>query len=73
MTVDDLPIAIDPDRIEEFCRQRGNRRLSLFGSVLREDFVPGASDVDVFAELDAPLKLQVRRYLSAILNPSPEK
>lgn len=52
MTVADLPITIDSNRIEEFCRQRGIRRLSLFGSVLRDDFVPGRSDVDVFAEFD---------------------
>ena len=50
MSVAELPIAIDHDRIEEFCRQRGIRKLSLFGSVLREDFDPARSDVDVLVE-----------------------
>ncbi|MGD0413152.1 MAG: nucleotidyltransferase domain-containing protein [Verrucomicrobiota bacterium] len=45
-----LPIAIDRERIAEFCRARGIRKLSLFGSVLRDDFDPARSDVDVLAE-----------------------
>lgn len=37
--------------LEEFCRRHHIRKLSLFGSVLREDF--GAeSDVDVLVEFD---------------------
>jgi predicted nucleotidyltransferase len=46
-----LPIQIDRERIAAFCRARGIRRLSLFGSVLRDDFDPARSDVDVLAEL----------------------
>ena len=42
-------IPIDQARIEGFCRRHHVRRLSLFGSVLREDFTPG-SDVDVLVE-----------------------
>jgi predicted nucleotidyltransferase len=42
-------IPIDQARIEGFCRRNHIRRLSLFGSVLREDFTPG-SDVDVLVE-----------------------
>ena len=34
----------------EFCRARGIRKLSLFGSVLRADFDPARSDVDVLVE-----------------------
>ena len=49
MTTSQLPIAIDPERIAEFCRARGIRKLSLFGSVLRDDFSP-SSDVDVLVE-----------------------
>lgn len=52
MSISDLPIAIDPEKIAEFCRARGIRRLSLFGSVLREDFDPRRSDVDVLAEFE---------------------
>ena len=50
MTTADLPIAIDRELIARFCRERGIRSLSLFGSVLRSDFDPERSDIDVFAE-----------------------
>lgn len=49
MTTSQLPIAIDPERIAEFCRARGIRKLSFFGSLLRDDFTP-QSDVDVLVE-----------------------
>ena len=48
--IDKLPIAIDEDKIAVFCRERGIRRLSLFGSVLRDDFDPELSDIDVLVE-----------------------
>jgi len=51
MSVAELPIQIDREKIAEFCRGRGIRKLSLFGSVLRKDFDPSRSDVDVLAEL----------------------
>jgi len=50
MSVAELPIPIDREKIAEFCRARGIRKLSLFGSVLRDDFDPARSDVDVLAE-----------------------
>ena len=50
MSVAELPIALDREAIAAFCRERGIRRLSLFGSVLRDDFDPARSDVDVLAE-----------------------
>jgi predicted nucleotidyltransferase len=50
MTAADLPITIDRERIARFCRERGIRSLSFFGSVLRDDFSPERSDVDVLAE-----------------------
>ena len=49
MTTSQLPIALDAERIAAFCRERGIRKLSLFGSVLRDDFTP-QSDVDVLVE-----------------------
>ena len=52
MSVTTLPIQIDRERIAAFCRARGIRRLSLFGSVLRDDFDPQRSDVDVLAEFE---------------------
>jgi uncharacterized protein len=51
MSIAELPIAIDREKVAEFCRARGIRKLSLFGSVLRDDFDPARSDVDVLAEL----------------------
>ncbi|HEY3398704.1 MAG TPA: nucleotidyltransferase family protein [Armatimonadota bacterium] len=44
-------IAIPSESIAEFCRRYHIRRLSLFGSVLREDFTP-ESDVDVLVEFE---------------------
>ena len=52
MSVAELPIQIDREKIAEFCRVRGIRKLSLFGSVLRDDFDPARSDVDVLAEFE---------------------
>jgi hypothetical protein len=45
-------IPIDRDRIADFCRRHHIRRLSFFGSVLRDDFTP-ESDVDVLVEFEA--------------------
>lgn len=45
----DLPIQVDAGEITHFCRDRGIRRLALFGSVMRNDFTP-TSDVDVLVE-----------------------
>jgi hypothetical protein len=50
MNVAELPILIEREKIAGFCRARGIRKLSLFGSVLRDDFNPARSDVDVLAE-----------------------
>lgn len=44
-------ITLDRDRIADFCRHHHIRRLSLFGSVLRDDFTPD-SDVDVLIEFE---------------------
>ena len=52
MSIAELPIQIDREKVAEFCRARGIRKLSLFGSVLREDFDPERSDVDVLAEFE---------------------
>jgi predicted nucleotidyltransferase len=52
MSVAELPIPIDREKIARFCQERGIRRLSLFGSILRPDFDPQQSDVDVLAEFE---------------------
>ncbi len=42
-------VAVDRDRLAEFCRRHHIRKLSFFGSVLGESFRPD-SDVDVLVE-----------------------
>jgi uncharacterized protein len=44
-------IRLDKERIARFCQSNHIRRLSLFGSVLRDDFGPD-SDVDVLVEFE---------------------
>ena len=51
MSVAELPISIDREKLAAFCRARGIRKLSIFGSILRHDFDPVRSDVDMLAEL----------------------
>lgn len=50
MTQVELPIQIDAEKVAVFCREHGIRKLSLFGSELRDDFDPARSDVDVLVE-----------------------
>jgi predicted nucleotidyltransferase len=65
-------IDIPKDELAAFCRKHHIRKLALFGSVLREDFLPG-SDVDVLVEFDPvrPIGLirlaGIQRELSALL------
>jgi uncharacterized protein len=42
-------INFDRDRIAAFCRRHGITKLSLFGSILRDDFRPD-SDIDILVE-----------------------
>ena len=44
-------IEIPKEEVADFCRRNHIRRLSLFGSVLRDDFGPD-SDVDVLVEFE---------------------
>ena len=44
-------ITASPEVIADFCRRNHIRKLSLFGSVLRDDFTP-ESDVDVLVEFE---------------------
>jgi uncharacterized protein len=48
---DKAKISIPREQIAEFCRKHHIRKLSLFGSVLRDDFRPD-SDVDVLVEFE---------------------
>jgi predicted nucleotidyltransferase len=44
-------VQIPKEMLDDFCRRRQIRKLSLFGSVLRSDFGP-QSDVDVLVEFE---------------------
>jgi uncharacterized protein len=46
-----LPVLIDPGQIAAFCQRHHICKLSLFGSVLREDFTH-TSDVDFLVEFE---------------------
>ena len=65
-------INIPADKIAEFCKRNGIRRLSLFGSALRDDFRPD-NDIDLLVEFRAgevPSMLdlaRMERELSALL------
>lgn len=48
-------IAVDRDRIAEFCRRWKIAELAFFGSVLRDDFEPD-SDVDVLVSFEPDAK-----------------
>jgi predicted nucleotidyltransferase len=50
MTVRQHNITLPMEQIEAFCRRNPIRKLSLFGSVLRDDFTE-KSDVDFLVEL----------------------
>jgi len=53
-------ISIPKDKISEFCEQNQVRRLSFFGSVLREDFGPD-SDVDILVEFEPGTRMGLIR------------
>ena len=46
-----LPIDLSQEEIQKFCQRHSIRKLSLFGSVLRDDFTR-ESDVDVLVEFE---------------------
>jgi predicted nucleotidyltransferase len=65
-------MTLDPTALRAFCRRHHIHRLSLFGSVLRDDFRPD-SDVDVLVEF-APghtpglALIQMQEELSGLLD-----
>lgn len=54
-------IDIPMDEIAAFCRQNRIRKLSLFGSVLRDDFRPD-SDVDILVEFEPNTHVGLRFF-----------
>jgi predicted nucleotidyltransferase len=57
-------ISMPKERIAEFCKRNRVRRLSLFSSVLREDFGPD-SDVDILVEFEPGTRMGLI-YLSGL-------
>jgi len=53
-------IDLDKERIAHFCRSNHIQRLSLFGSVLRDDF-RSDSDVDMLVEFEADARVGLIR------------
>ncbi|MCY4047546.1 MAG: nucleotidyltransferase family protein [Candidatus Dadabacteria bacterium] len=47
----EVQIPVPKEKIAEFCKARGIKRLAIFGSALRSDFRPD-SDVDVLIEFN---------------------
>ena len=57
-------IAVDRDKIAEFCRKWEIKEFSLFGSVLRDDFRPD-SDVDVLVVYAENAAWNLHAYMRA--------
>ena len=55
-----MQLQVDRSKLAQFCRRNRIRRLSFFGSVLREDFGPD-SDVDVLVEFEPGAKVGLLR------------
>jgi predicted nucleotidyltransferase len=51
------------EAINELCRRHGVRRLEAFGSILREDFDAGRSDVDILVEFDPSVAASFTNFL----------
>lgn len=66
-------ITIPKPALAAFCRENGIRRLSVFGSALREDFGPG-SDIDLLVEFESGAQIgfmklaRMQRELAVIIH-----
>jgi predicted nucleotidyltransferase len=61
----ELAIPIPHEAIAAFCRKWGIKRLSFFGSIVRDDFDPVRSDVDVLVELRPDTKARGFAFFGA--------
>jgi predicted nucleotidyltransferase len=57
-------ITVKRDTIVELCRTHHVRRLSIFGSAVRDDFDPINSDVDVRVEFEPDIDQYVENFHS---------
>ena len=56
-----MKLNIPEEKLAAFCRRHRIRKLSFFGSVLRDDFRPD-SDVDVLVEFEPGTKVGLRFF-----------
>ncbi|OHD69839.1 MAG: nucleotidyltransferase [Spirochaetes bacterium RBG_16_49_21] len=56
-----IKIEVPYDKLTDFCSKNRIKRLSFFGSVLRDDFGP-ESDVDVLVEFEPGAKVGLRFF-----------
>jgi len=64
-SIRELAIPIPHEEIAAFCRKWGIKRLSFFGSIVRDDFDPERSDVDVLVELRTDTKARGLAFFGA--------
>lgn len=57
-----LPIALNPNQLAAFCRRHHVVELSLFGSILGDEFKPD-SDVDVLVQFEPDHTLTLDSYV----------
>lgn len=58
-------VDIPREKLAEFCRRNGIRKLCFFGSILRDDFRP-ESDVDVLVEFEPGARTGLRFFAMQI-------
>lgn len=67
-----VQVSVPKEKIQQFCKENNIRKLSLFGSVLRDDFSEN-SDIDVLIEFEPDHGtgyfglVRMERELSAIM------
>lgn len=67
-----VQVSVPKEKIQQFCKENNIRKLSLFGSVLRDDFSEN-SDIDVLIEFETDHGtgyfglVRMERELSAIM------
>ncbi|MGD0384340.1 MAG: nucleotidyltransferase family protein [Thermoguttaceae bacterium] len=58
-------VEIPREKLAEFCRRNGIRKLCFFGSILRDDFGP-ESDIDVLVEFEPGARTGLRFFAMQI-------
>ena len=56
------------EKIAELCRTHHVRRLSVFGSAVRDDFDPSSSDVDLLIEFDSVQEGYAKNFFALLFS-----